>query len=114
MLFTNKNSVIFTKKNEDKGIDISPFIDELCIKYDLKINTAPIELNKSIEILKKSIPSTVIGNLEFKKGEFSKEESDFKDNKLNIGAYDYENLMKCPLKFYFQNWLNLFQKKFRD
>ena len=111
MLFTNKNSVIFTKKNEDRGIDISPFIDELCIKYDLKINTAPIELNKSIEILKKSIPSTVIGNLEFKKGEFSKEESDFKDNKLNMGAYDYENLMKCPLKFYFQKLAQLIPEK---
>ncbi len=97
MIFTNRNSVIFTKKNEDKGIDISPFIDELCIKYDLKINSAPIELNKSIEILKKSIPSSVIGNLEFKKGEFSKEESDFKDNRLNIGAYDYDNLVSIEI-----------------
>lgn len=111
MIFTNKNSVIFTKKNEDKGIDISPFIDELCIKYDLKINSAPIELNKSIEILKKSIPSSVIGNLEFKKGEFSKEESDFKDNRLNIGAYDYDNLVKCPLKFYFQKLAQLIPEK---
>lgn len=111
MLFTNKNSVIFTKKNEDKGIDISPFIDELCIKYDLKINSAPIELNKSIEILKKSIPSSLIGNLEFKKGEFSKEENDFKDNRLNIGAYDYDNLVKCPLKFYFQKLAQLIPEK---
>lgn len=111
MLFTNRNSVIFTKKNEEKGIDISPFIDELCIKYDLKINSAPIELNKSIEILKKSIPSSVIGNLEFTKGEFSKEESDFKDNRLNIGAYDYDNLVKCPLKFYFQKLAQLIPEK---
>lgn len=111
MIFTNRNSVIFTKKNEDKGIDISPFIDELCIKYDLKINSAPIELNKSIEILKKSIPSSVIGNLEFKKGDFSKEESDFKDNRLNIGAYDYDNLVKCPLKFYFQKLAQLIPEK---
>lgn len=111
MLFTNRNSVIFTKKNEDRGIDISPFIDELCIKYDLKINSAPIELNKSIEILKKSIPSSVIGNLEFNKGEFSKEESDFKDNRLNIGAYDYDNLVKCPLKFYFQKLAQLIPEK---
>lgn len=111
MIFTNRNSVIFTKKNEDKGIDISPFIEELCIKYDLKINSAPIELNKSIEILKKSIPSSVIGNLEFKKGEFSKEESDFKDNRLNIGAYDYDNLVKCPLKFYFQKLAQLIPEK---
>lgn len=111
MIFTNRNSVIFTKKNEDKGIDISPFTDELCIKYDLKINSAPIELNKSIEILKKSIPSSVIGNLEFKKGEFSKEESDFKDNRLNIGAYDYDNLVKCPLKFYFQKLAQLIPEK---
>lgn len=111
MLFTNRNSVIFTKKNEDKGIDISPFIDELCIKYDLKINSAPIELNKSIEILKKSIPSSLIGNLEFKKGEFSKEENDFKDNRLNIGAYDYDNLVKCPLKFYFQKLAQLIPEK---
>lgn len=111
MIFTNRNSVIFTKKNEDKGIDISPFIDELCIKYDLKINSTPIELNKSIEILKKSIPSSVIGNLEFKKGEFSKEESDFKDNRLNIGAYDYDNLVKCPLKFYFQKLAQLIPEK---
>lgn len=111
MIFTNRNSVIFTKKNEDKGIDISPFIDELCIKYDLKINSAPIELNKSIEILKKSIPSSVIGNLEFKKGEFSKEENDFKDNRLNIGAYDYDNLVKCPLKFYFQKLAQLIPEK---
>ncbi|WP_291254135.1 PD-(D/E)XK nuclease family protein [Fusobacterium sp.] len=111
MIFTNRNSVIFTKKNEDRGIDISPFIDELCIKYDLKINSTPIELNKSIEILKKSIPSSVIGNLEFKKGEFSKEESDFKDNRLNIGAYDYDNLVKCPLKFYFQKLAQLIPEK---
>lgn len=111
MIFTNRNSVIFTKKNEDKGIDISPFIDELCIKYDLKINSAPIKLNKSIEILKKSISSSVIGNLEFKKGEFSKEESDFKDNRLNIGAYDYDNLVKCPLKFYFQKLAQLIPEK---
>lgn len=111
MIFTNKNAVLFTKKNEEKGIDISPFIDELSIKYNLKINNVPIELNKSIEILKKSIPSKIIGNVDFKNENLSKEKSDFKDNKLSIGAYDYENLIKCPLKFYFQKLVQLIPEK---
>lgn len=111
MIFTNKNAVIFTKKNEEKGIDISPFIDELCIKYSLQINSVPIELNKSIEILKESIPSEIIGNIEFNNQNFSKEDEDFKDGKLSIGAYDYENLIKCPLKFYFQKLAELIPEK---
>ena len=77
----------------------------------MKINTAPIELNKSIEILKKSFQHFYRKLRNLKKGRFSKEESDFKDNKLNIGAYDYENLMKCPLKFYFQNLAQLIPEK---
>lgn len=111
MIFTNKNAVIFTKKNEEKGIDISPFIDELCIKYSLQINSVPIELNKSIEILKESIPSEIIGNIDFNNQNFSKEDEDFKDGKLSIGAYDYENLIKCPLKFYFQKLAQLIPEK---
>ena len=111
MIFTNKNAVIFTKKNEEKGVDISPFVDELCIKYSLQINSVPIELNKSIEILKESIPSEIIGNIEFNNQNFSKEDEDFKDGKLSIGAYDYENLIKCPLKFYFQKLAQLIPEK---
>ena len=54
-VFSNINAVIFTKKNEDKGIDISPFLDELSIKYDLEIRKAPVDLNGSIEALKNAV-----------------------------------------------------------
>ena len=106
-VFSNINAVIFTKKNEDKGIDISPFLDELCIKYNLEIKKAPVDLNGSIEALKNSIFEKEKGYSQFEMESFPKDNEDFKDGKLSMGAYDYSNLKQCRLKFYFQKMNNL-------
>ena len=106
-VFSNVNAVIFTKKNEDKGIDVSPFLDELCIKYDLEIKKALVDLNGSIEALKNVVFEKEKGYPKFEIEEFPKDNEDFKDRKLSMGAYDYSNLKQCRLKFYFQKMNNL-------
>ena len=106
-VFSNINAVIFTKKNEDKGIDVSPFLDELCIKYELEIKKVPVDLNGSIEALKNAVFEKEKGYPKFEIEEFPKDNEDFKDRKLSMGAYDYSNLKQCRLKFYFQKMNNL-------
>lgn len=106
-VLSNSNAVIFTKKNEDKGIDVSPFLDELCIKYDLEVRRVPVDLNGSIEAIKNAVSSDEKGYLEFEMELFPKDNEDFKDGKLSMGAYDYSNLKQCRLRFYFQKMNNL-------
>lgn len=106
-VFSNNNAVIFTKKNEDKGIDVSPFLDELCIKYNLETRKIPVDLNGSIEAIRNAVSSEKKGYSEFEMELFPKDNEDFKDGKLSMGAYDYSNLKQCRLRFYFQKMNNL-------
>ena len=86
-VFSNINAVIFTKKNEDKGIDVSPFLDELCIKYELEIKKVPVDLNGSIEALKNAV-------FEKEKGNFSIDNNYIKEILSKHFSY---NRAKIPL-----------------
>ncbi|WP_294705126.1 PD-(D/E)XK nuclease family protein [uncultured Fusobacterium sp.] len=114
-IFTNRESIIFTQKNEEKGIEISPFLEEIILKYSLEIKDIPIENSSCIEILKDSFVGEEIGHSESLDEIFPKDISDFPNKKLQIGAYDYEKLIECPLKFFFMNMMKLsYREKIRS
>lgn len=102
-LFSGKESVIFTKKDEDKGIEFSPFLEEIILQYSLPILPAPINNINSKNMIRNALLGANLGYIESSDEIFKKEVSDFKENKLQLGAYDYDKLMECPLNFYFLN-----------
>lgn len=100
-VFSDKNSIIFTRKDEEKSIDISPFLEEIILKYSLEVRESPILSKSIVNILKDSLKGNSIGYETSENEIFQKSIEDFEDNKLKLGAYDYLNLIECPLKFYF-------------
>ena len=102
-LFSEKESVIFTKKDEDKGIEFSPFLEEIILQYSLPILPAPINNINSKNMIRDALLGMNLGYIESSDEIFKKDVNDFKENKLQLGAYDYDKLMECPLNFYFLN-----------
>ena len=102
-LFSGKESVIFTKKDEDKGIEFSPFLEEIILQYSLPILPAPINNINSKNMIRDALLGMTLGYIESSDEIFKKDVNDFKENKLQLGAYDYDKLMECPLNFYFLN-----------
>lgn len=102
-LFSGKESVIFTKKDEDKGIEFSPFLEEIILQYSLPILPAPINNINSKNMIRDALLGMNLGYIESSDEIFKKDVNDFKENKLQLGAYDYDKLMECPLNFYFLN-----------
>ena len=54
-IFSGKDCVIFTKKDEEKGVEISPFLEEIILKYSLPLLKTPVQNRNSINMLKKSL-----------------------------------------------------------
>lgn len=102
-IFGNKESIIFTQKDEEKGIEISPFLEEIIIKYNLPLREVPIKYSNGINMLKSALEGKRLGYDISEDEIFPKSCEDFNEKKLNIGAYDYDKLLECPLKFYFSN-----------
>ena len=102
-IFSGKDCVIFTKKDEEKGVEISPFLEEIILKYSLPLLKTPVQNRNSINMLKKSLVGVELGYSQSSDERYIKDSEDFKEGKLQIGAYDYDNLIKCPLSFYFSN-----------
>lgn len=102
-IFSGKDCVIFTKKDEEKSVEISPFLEEIILKYSLPLQKIPVQNQNTLNMLKKSLVGVELGYSESNNESFPKEVEDFKEKKLQIGAYDYDNLVQCPLRFYFSN-----------
>ncbi|MDN5304966.1 MAG: hypothetical protein PWP46_1852 [Fusobacteriaceae bacterium] len=98
MINFSKNIKIFSLKDEEIGLDRNPFLEELIIKYNLNINKIEIDVDKIF------VNNFRIENNE--KNEFEDihniyvENSDFKNNKLNLGSYTYMDLQKCKYKYF--------------
>lgn len=102
-IFNGKDCVIFTKKDEEKGVEISPFLEEIILKYSLPLQKIPVQNKNTLNMLKKSLVGVELGYSETLDERFPKEVEDFKEKKLQMGAYDYDKLVQCPLSFYFSN-----------
>lgn len=114
-IFSGKKCVIFTKKDEEKGVEISPFLEEIVLKYSILPQKAPVENREVLNVLKKALMGKEIGYVESCDERYPKAIEDYPEKKLQLGAYDYDKLMKCPLNFYFSNIKGLsYNLKYED
>lgn len=102
-IFSGKDAVIFTRKNEEKGIEVSPFLEEIILKYSLPLLETPIKSQNSLNMLKKSLVGVELGYEKSDDERYFKIKEDFEERRLDLGAYDYDKLVSCPLSFYFSN-----------
>lgn len=106
-IFSGKDCVIFTKKDEEKNIEISPFLEEIILKYSLELKKSPIRGRNTLNMLKRALVGEELGYEKSVDEIYPKEKSDFIEGKLYMGAYDYDTLVECPLKFYFLNMVGV-------
>lgn len=107
-VFSSRKAKIFFTANENKGIKISPFLEELIISYDLQIGTPPANSEISFKIIENSLTSQRLSLSPMEDTVFlPKENSDFSDGKIGIGAYGYDNLESCFFRFYLENIISL-------
>lgn len=106
-IFNCDEVIIFTKKSEKDDINKSPFLEELILKYNLKIEKNPLSKDKVLEILKNSLEN---GDLNLEKLEknsnknysLKKENRDFKDSCINLGTYDVINFRDCRYRYFLE------------
>lgn len=110
ILKNNYNTFIYIK-NETSGEGITPMLSEVLSKYSVE------KLEKSVfsdEVLNKlkELNSQEIEKIE--ESILPKNKNDFKDGKLSIGAYDFDQLTHCEYRFYLNKIvkLNTFEKNF--
>lgn len=75
----------------------------MILKFSLPILPTPVKSRNSINMIKSALIGEEMGYEKSSVESYPKSREDFKDGKLQIGAYDYANLVKCPLSFYFSN-----------
>lgn len=110
-IFVGRKSIIFTTIDEEKNIEISPFLEEIVRAKKLKIKNPPLLLQQCIKILDKNIKiGELERNNEFIQDNFIKRIEDFDEKRFKITAYTYEELEKCPTLFYLKNVVKLEDK----
>ncbi|MGL6168511.1 MAG: hypothetical protein ACRC0Y_09515, partial [Fusobacteriaceae bacterium] len=102
-IFTSKKSVVFFRKNEKNGTKISPFLEELIFYYDLKIKKPELNMDDSLNIIKNSLASQMDYIGDFSNDILKKENSDFENNEIKLGAYSFGNLKTCYFKFFLKD-----------
>lgn len=95
-----KNTVIITRYDEEKAIGIAPFLEEFITNNEITLAKIPVEIDEVEKVIDKFLEGNNI-TVDNKEGSFEKNESDFQDKSLTLGAYDITLLKECPLKFYF-------------
>lgn len=101
---SKKNVVIFTMKDEENQIGISPFLEEIILENKIEIKSSPVAKDSILNILN----SIFIGENTFiqeKTDNYFKKPENL--TKLTLGAYDIGVIDKCPLMFYFSKIKNL-------
>lgn len=104
-IFNCKESVIFTKNISGEEIGKSVFLDEVMMKYDLKIEKNPLNKDEIFEIIKENLKNTDENqNIEniYSENYFDlkKDINDFPDKKIVLGTYDVINLKECRYRYF--------------
>lgn len=108
-IFNCGESVIFTQNIENEGVGKSVFLDELMLRYNIKIEKNPLSKDEIFEIIKNSLTNSEDKIFDFDKLKnieeyfsLKKESRDFEDNKLVLGTYDVINLRECGYRFFLE------------
>ncbi|WP_410207470.1 PD-(D/E)XK nuclease family protein [Fusobacterium sp.] len=98
------DSVIFTKIDEEAGVGMTPFLEELINANEIILEEIDVSLDSVNTILKNIFSGESIKCVKDEcetEEDIQKRPEDFKDGKINLGAYDIDILNECPLRFYF-------------
>lgn len=106
-IFNSKKVFIFTKKNGEKGIERSIFLEELILENKLSIEEKLFSQDDIKNILEKSLYKK--RNFFIKRDTFNLEKNikNIKDNKIILGAYDILMLSSCEYKYFLNKMINI-------
>lgn len=110
-ILKNSCSTFIYIKNETSGEGLTSMLSELLSRYKYekieKYVYSEDVLDKLKELKSKEIEK-------FEESALLKENTDFKDYKLDIGAYDFDQLTHCQYRFYLSKVMKLdrFEKKY--
>ncbi|MGL5123611.1 MAG: PD-(D/E)XK nuclease family protein [Fusobacteriaceae bacterium] len=99
-VLTSKNSIIYYIENTKNNETISPFLEELIEKCDLKIESGTINLEDSLLRIEESLQSVKIPLEQFTIDNLEKSLDDIEEKKINLGTYDYTDLHECEYRYY--------------
>ncbi|MGL6064124.1 MAG: PD-(D/E)XK nuclease family protein [Fusobacteriaceae bacterium] len=99
-VLTSKNSIIYYIENSKDNETISPFLEELIEKCDLKIESGIIDLDESLLRIKESLKSPKVSLEKHSLDNLEKSLDDIEEKKINLGTYDYTDLHQCEYKYY--------------
>lgn len=106
-VLTSKNSIIYYIENSGNYETISPFLEELIEKCDLKIQPATINLEESLIRIEESLKSEKLSCEKYPIDNLEKTIDDIQDRKINLGTYDYTDLHECEYKYYLGRMLKI-------
>lgn len=113
-IFNNKRIVIFVKKNINQEIDKSVFLDEIMIKYNLKVQEKNLLLKEDIlNIISRNLVNDkeLVQNINSEKY-FTLERTldDFEDRKVFLGTYETIGLKECQYKYFLDSISNIHEE----
>ncbi|MGO3801649.1 MAG: PD-(D/E)XK nuclease family protein [Fusobacterium sp.] len=106
-IFNSRESIIFTKKNEEKGIEKSVFLEELILENNIEIENKNLTEENINEIIKDALYKKRDFNIERNTMELKKDFENLKDNQISLGTYDVIMLSSCEYKYFLNKIMKL-------
>lgn len=117
-ILAKKDTIIFTQKDEERGVSPSPFLEEFIEKNEIEIIPCKLSGDGGKSLIKELFRGEDISVLESKDLEdeigIEKSFEDFQDGSISLGAYDISNIRNCELKFYFEKMRDLVPLRKKD
>ena len=117
-IFNTAQCDLFYIENVDNNITSSPFIEELKLRYELEDSEVEYQTKDQKDLLaelfiaasSKKEQDLLLEDL-VKEDQMLLEKEDFPQAKLSLSHYRFENLKRCPFKFYMSNIANIESEK---
>lgn len=106
-VFNSRESIIFTKKNEETGLEKSMFLEELILENNLEIEKKNLSEENINKIIEKSLYEKRDFNVLRRENEIEKDFKNLKDNQISLGAYDVIMLSSCEYKYFLNKIMKL-------
>ncbi len=106
-IFNSRSSVIFVRKDINNEIERSAFLDEIMMKYNISPEEKnPLSKEDIFKILKINLikeNESCNFNLSEDYFKLEKQNEDFEENKIVLGAYDILELEGCRYRYFLKN-----------
>lgn len=116
-IFSSKKAIIYSLKNLEKNITTSSFVDELRLKYGIKLRDTEIKAEHYPAVAASIFPSgpEVFGKkidpATKQKDKLIIEKEDFPEKGFSLGYYKYKTLQDCHYRFYLEQVARLEEER---